>query len=98
MPVQGRNRFSSVDVAMAQVIRLAIDDASSADAAATRLRLRVRSDSVLRRVRARLVWELVERATPVGRRAVAILDAALALAASPPVPAEARVQATPRGR
>ena len=69
----------AVDLALAHVMRLAMNGLGTA-AAATQLRRVVPSDAVLRRVRARLSRGLLERPGAIGERAVATIDAALALA------------------
>ena len=75
----GRYRLGTVDVAMRVVVRLVVDDAWSAIEAARQLRERVPDESVLRRARARVIRALAERAGLFGQRAVATIDAALAL-------------------
>ena len=63
---------------MAHLMRLVMDERPMA-AAARRLREVVPDDAVLRRVRARLSRTMLDRSGAIGERAVATIDAAMAL-------------------
>ena len=70
----GHRRWDDVDAAMLALIRLVLDDSWSAKRAASELALKVRNQTVLRRVRARVRNALAENPTPVARRAALTLD------------------------
>ena len=76
MIVRGGQR-DATDAAMVQLVRLVLDDAWSAPAAAASLRARVPDDAILRRARARVAGALAERPSTVAARAAATLDLAL---------------------
>ena len=70
-------RRDAADAAMLQLIRLVLDDAWTASAAATELWERVPDHAVLRRAKARVTAALTDRPSAVARRAVATLDLAM---------------------
>ena len=70
---------SSVDVAMLHLVRLVVDDDWSPASAGDRLREATPDDAVLRRVHARVIRTLVERRGHLDDRAVATIEAALAI-------------------
>ncbi len=74
----------AVDSAMRRLVALVVDDAWNLTFAAAQLREAVQDDAVLRRARARVAWALAERVSAIGERAVATIDAALALRFTPP--------------
>ena len=75
----GQTRHDGVDVAMAHLVRLVVDEAWTAQDAAARLLGRVRQRAALRRLRTKVVLAQIERPGRFGERAIATLDAALAL-------------------
>lgn len=75
---RGRTRrWDETDAALLALIRLALDDSWSAEAAAGEMAMRVPDQSVLRRVRVRVENAVAERPTPVALRALRTLDALL---------------------
>ena len=70
----GHRRWDDVDAAMLALIRLVLDDSWSAKRAASELGLKVRNQTVLRRVRARVRNALAESPTPVAQRAALTLE------------------------
>jgi hypothetical protein len=68
---------------MTYLVRLVVDDDWSERAAGVQLRERVKDESVLRWMRARVMRGQAERATPFGERAARTLDAALAPGSMP---------------
>ena len=75
--LSGRCRWHEVDAALLALIRLVLDDSWSAQRAAAELRVKVPADTVLRRVRTRVLNALDEHPTPVAQRAAHTLEALL---------------------
>lgn len=76
---RGRCRWDEVDAALLALIRLVLDDSWSARRAAAELRAKVPGDTVLRRVRSRVLNALADHPTPVAQRAAATLDELFAI-------------------
>jgi hypothetical protein len=79
---QPRRRFTPVDAAMVHLVRLVVDEGWTAARAGEALSRQIPDTAVLRRARARVQRALVEGVTPVGNRAVATLEVALAIGAA----------------
>ena len=96
-------RRDAVDRAIAELVRLVIEDTWTAVTAAVQLRGHVSDEAVLRRARSRVGWALAERSSIIAERAAATLDAALpssaeASAASPGPRSAASRPWSPLGR
>jgi hypothetical protein len=81
MGAGGRRRRDAVDRAIAELVRLVVEDTWTAVTAAVQLGRQVSDEAVLRRARSRVGWALAERSSIIGERAAATLDAALASSA-----------------
>lgn len=76
---RGRCRWEEVDAALLALIRLVLDDSWSPRRAAEELRAKVPGETILRRVRARVLNALADHPTPVAQRAAATLDEVFAV-------------------
>jgi hypothetical protein len=75
----------AVDLAMRRLVALVVAEPWYVTIAARELRQAVHDDAVLRRARARVSRALAERASDIGERAAATIDAALALTPTPAI-------------
>jgi hypothetical protein len=82
-PRQVGRRFTPVDAAMVHLVRLVVDEAWTAASAGAALSRQIPDMAVLRRAQARVRRALAEGVTPVGQRAAATLEVALAIGATP---------------
>lgn len=73
--VERAHHWDELDAALLALIRLVLDDSWSAEQAAEKMAGQVTDESVLRRLRARVVSALAERPTPLAARAAQTMDA-----------------------